>query len=434
MNAPTRPSELFRAVPAHGAQADGSVSSLSPATSKLIALDERVNAPIYTSLPLVAVRAEGSWIWDIDGHRYLDMMSAYSAVSFGHAHPRLLAALIDQAGRLAVTSRAVHSDQLAPFLAEVVRVTKLDRALPMNSGAEAVETAIKAARKWGHVVKGVPDGAAEIIVFDNNFHGRTTTIVSFSSHEEYRAGFAPLTPGFVRVPYGDAAAVAAAVTPNTVAILFEPIQGEGGVIVPPAGFLQALRTLCDDANILLLADEIQTGLGRTGKTLALEHEGVRADGVCLGKALGGGFLPVSAFVGTEALMTVFQPGDHGSTFGGNALAARVGHEALRVLEEERLCERATTSGEALRARLDEAGHPAIVDVRGRGLMLGVELAAEIDAQAVCHRLMKAGMITKLTHRNTLRLSPPLTTDLADLRWGADRLLEVLDDIVLHSDD
>ncbi len=407
----------------------GAPARQSAQTAALVALDERVNAPIYTSLPLVAKRAEGSWIWDIDGRRYLDMMSAYSAVSFGHAHPRLLLALIEQAGQLSVTSRAVHSDQLAPFLAEVVRVTGLDRALPMNSGAEAVETAIKAARKWGSTVKGIPDGDAEIIVFDNNFHGRTTTIVSFSSHDEYRAGFGPMTKGFVRVPYGDAEAVARAVTRKTCAILVEPIQGEGGVIVPPAGFLKALRTLCDRENILLLADEIQTGLGRTGKVLAIEHEGVRADGVCLGKALGGGFLPVSAFVGTEALMTVFKPGDHGSTFGGNALASRVGHEALRVLQEENLCDRSTESGALLRARLEAAKHPAIVEVRGRGLMLGVELQPEIDAQAVCHRLMHAGIITKLTHRNTMRLSPPLTISAEDLHWAADRLLGVFDDVL-----
>ncbi|MGI4983984.1 MAG: ornithine--oxo-acid transaminase [Janthinobacterium lividum] len=399
---------------------------LSARVTQTLALDARVNAPIYASLPIVATRAEGSWIWDVDGRRYLDMMSAYSAVSFGHAHPRLLAALVEQAGRLAVTSRAVHSDQLAPFLAEVVRVTGFDKALPMNSGAEAVETAIKAARKWGHRVKGIADGAAEIIVFDNNFHGRTTTIVSFSSHPEYRAGFAPLTAGFVGVPYGDAAAVAAAITPRTCAVLVEPIQGEGGVIVPPTGFFKALRELCDTHHVLLIADEIQTGLGRTGRTLALEHEGIRADAVCLGKALGGGLLPVSALVGTNEVMNVFVPGDHGSTFGGNALAARVGREALVVLEDEHLNARSTASGAALRGWLEAARHPAIAEIRGRGLMLGVEIVASVDAQDVVDALARAGIITKLTHRNTIRLSPPLTIEPDDLRWAADRLLEALD--------
>jgi ornithine--oxo-acid transaminase len=359
------------------------------------------------------------------------MMSAYSAVSFGHAHPRLLAALVEQAGRLAVTSRAMHSDQLAPFLADLTRVTGLDRALPMNTGAEAVETAIKAARKWGVEVKGLEDGTPEIIVFDNNFHGRTTTIISFSSHAQYRAGFGPLTPGFVRVPFGDAAAVERAITRNTCAILVEPIQGEGGVVVPPAGFLTALRALCDTHHMLLIADEVQTGLGRTGHTLAIEHDGVRADGICLGKALGGGLLPVSAFVGSESLMSVFKPGDHGSTFGGNALGARIGREALSVLEDEHLSERAAASGLALRTWLEAAHHPAIAEVRGRGLMLGVELVKGIDAHAVVERLAEAGIITKDTYGNTVRLSPPLNIARDDLRWSAERLLEVLDGFPVH---
>lgn len=424
---PSVPRHDSVAAPLTAAVAPRAAGTPALSTSEIIALDARVNAPIYHSLPVVAVRAEGSHIWDLEGRRYLDMMSAYSAVSFGHANPRLLAALVDQAGKLAVTSRAVHSDQLAPFLAEVVRMTGMDRALPMNTGAEAVETGIKAARKWATKVKGVPDGTAEIIVFENNFHGRTTTLISFSSHPEYRAGFGPLTAGFVRVPYGDLAATKAAINSRTCAILVEPIQGEGGVIVPPEGFLRGLRDLCDEHRMLLIADEIQTGLGRTGKTLAIEHEGVRADGVCLGKALGGGLLPVSAFVGTEELMTVFQVGDHGSTFGGNALASRVGLEALRVLQDEGLSERARISGAQVRRWLLDAAHPAIAEVRGKGLMLGVELVGTLDAQMVCDRLMDAGVLTKLTHRNTLRLSPPLTTSLDDLKWGVETLLTVLSD-------
>ncbi|MCP1118991.1 ornithine--oxo-acid transaminase [Robbsia andropogonis] len=393
----------------------------------LLALDARVNAPIYTSLPLVATRAQGVWIWDLAGKRYLDMMSAYSAVSFGHAHPRLLAALTDQASRLSVTSRAMHSDQLAPFLATLVDMTGQARALPMNSGAEAVETAIKAVRKWGHTVKGIPDGQAEIIVFDGNFHGRTTSIVSFSSHPEYRAGFGPLTPGFVSVPYGDIDAVRAAITPRTCAVLVEPIQGEGGVNVPPPGFLAALRALCDTHDVMLVADEIQTGLGRTGAMLACDHEGVRPDAVCLGKALGGGFLPVSAVVGSEALMTVFRPGDHGSTFGGNALAARVGHEALQVLRDEGLCARAEQGGALLVGLLRDAAHPLIADIRGKGLMIGVQFVASVDAEAVCHALMDAGIVTKVTHHNTIRLSPPLAINDETLQWAVGVLLRVLND-------
>lgn len=422
---PTATPATIPAAPA-ASQSSQAGKPADPRSAQLIALDARVGAPIYASLPIVAARAEGSWIWDVDGRRYLDMMSAYSAVSFGHGHPRLLAALVEQAGRLAVTSRAVHSDQLAPFLADLTRITGLDRALPMNTGAEAVETAIKAARKWGVEVKGIPDGACEIIVFDNNFHGRTTTIISFSSHAQYRAGFGPLTPGFVRVRYGDAAAVAAAITERTCAVLVEPIQGEGGVVVPPKGFFPALRALCDEHNVLLIADEVQTGLGRTGRTLAIEHEGVRADGICLGKALGGGLLPVSAFVGTESLMTAFRPGDHGSTFGGNALAARIGREALSVLEDEGLCARAEASGKVLRDRIVAANHPAIAEVRGRGLMLGVQIADGIDAHEVVVRLAAAGIVTKDTYGNTVRLSPALNIDQDDLIWAANCLLEVVD--------
>jgi ornithine--oxo-acid transaminase len=398
----------------------------------LIDLDQHVCAHNYAPLAIVASRAEGSWIWDTEGRRYLDMMSAYSAVSFGHGHPRLVAALVDQAGKLAVTSRAIHSDQLAPFLSDLVSLAGLDLALPMNSGAEAVETAIKVARKWGATVKGIPDGAAEIIVFDNNFHGRTTTIISFSSHAQYRAGFAPLTPGFRSIPFGDAGALQQAITPNTCAVLIEPIQGEGGVIVPPAGYLTDVRRLCDVNRVMLIADEIQTGLGRTGDLFAVHHEQVKPDGLCVGKALGGGLLPVSAFVATEELLGVMRPGDHGSTFGGNALAARVGREALAVLVEERLSERARVAGAVLRDALSSARHPLVAEIRGRGLMLGLQLAEQIRAHDVVERLGQVGIITKDTYRNTIRLSPPLNTDSADLQWGAARLLEVLDEFLVSA--
>jgi len=398
----------------------------------LIDLEQHVSARNYTPLPIVASHAEGSWIWDTAGRRYLDMMSAYSAVSFGHGHPRLVGALIEQARRLAVTSRAIHSDQLAPFLSDLVKLTGLDLALPMNSGAEAVETAIKVARKWGNTVKGIRDGAAEIIVFDNNFHGRTTTIISFSSHDQYRSGFGPLTGGFRSVRFGDAQALRAAITPHTCAVLIEPIQGEGGVVVPPAGYLTEVRRLCDEHNIMMIADEIQTGLGRTGDVLAVNHEGVRPDGLCLGKALGGGLLPVSAFVATQALLGVIHSGDHGSTFGGNALAAHVGREALAVLVEEQLPMRAAQGGKVLRDALEAANHPLMVEVRGRGLMLGLQLTDTVVAHDVVERLGQAGIITKDTYLNTIRLSPPLNTDPADLEWGTLRILEVLDEFAASS--
>src|SRR5882724_8754895 len=295
-----------------------------------IALENRVSAPNYAPLPVVLARGEGSYLWDVDGRRYVDMMSAYSAVSLGHAHPRILAALTAQAERLAVPSRAYYNDRLGPFLAELCRLSGLDAALPMNTGAEAVETAIKAARRWGYRVKGIPRDRAEIIVADGNFHGRTTTVISFSSEAEYRDGFGPFTPGFRAVPFGNLAAIERAITPHTAAVLIEPIQGEAGIIVPPAGFLLGLRRLCDAHNVLLILDEVQSGLGRTGAWFAFQHEGIVPDGLILGKALGGGVLPVSAFVGTRALMDVFTPGSHGSTFGGNPLAAAVGLAALAI--------------------------------------------------------------------------------------------------------
>ena len=386
-----------------------------PLTSSPIALEERYGAANYAPLPVVLMRGAGVHLWDQHGRRYLDMMSAYSAVSFGHSHPRLVEALVAQAGQLAVTSRAFHTDRLGPFLERLCRLTGMDRALPMNSGAEAVETALKAARKWGYTVKGIDEGRAQVVVAANNFAGRTTTLVGFSTEPQYRAGFGPFAPGFVTVPFGDAAALAAAMTPDTCAVLIEPIQGEAGIIVPPAGYLRAVRELCTRENVLMLCDEIQTGLGRTGRLLACHHEGVRPDGLTLGKALGGGLLPVSAFLARQDVMAVFGPGDHGSTFGGNPLAAAVGDVALQVLVDERLSERAAVEGELLMERLQELAHPAIVDIRGKGLLVGVEIDPGFaSARAVCEALTHEGVLTKDTHGTVVRLAPPLVIGSRDI--------------------
>lgn len=371
-------------------------------------LEDRYGAENYAPLPVVLTRGEGVHLWDDSGRRYLDLMSAYSAVSFGHGHPALVSALVAQAQRLAVTSRAFHSDRLGPFLERLCRTTGMARALPMNSGAEAVETALKAARKWGYGVKGIAEGQARILVAEGNFAGRTTTIVGFSSEAQYREGFGPFTPGFVRVPFGDAAALEAAITPQTCAFLVEPIQGEAGIVVPPAGYLRAVREICTRRNVLMICDEIQTGLGRTGALLACDHEGVRPDGLTLGKALGGGLLPVSAFLARDDVMAVFRPGDHGSTFGGNPLAAAVADAALHLLERERLAERAAALGEHLMQRLRALAHPAIVEVRGKGLLVGLEIDPSVaSARDVCEGLMHEGVLTKDTHGTVVRLAPPL---------------------------
>ncbi|MBX3606759.1 MAG: ornithine--oxo-acid transaminase [Piscinibacter sp.] len=380
-----------------------------------IALETAHGAHNYHPLPVVLTHGEGVHLIDRDGRRYLDMMSAYSAVSFGHSHPVLVRALTEQAQRLAVTSRAFHTDRLGPFLAALCGSTGMDRALPMNSGAEAVETAIKAARKWAYKVKRVPEGRAQIIVADGNFAGRTTTIVGFSSEAQYRDGFGPFAPGFVSVPFGDARALEAAITPNTAAFLVEPIQGEAGIVVPPAGYLRAVREICNRHDVLMICDEVQTGLGRTGAVLACDHEGVRPDGLTLGKALGGGLLPVSAFLARSDVMAQFTPGDHGSTFGGNPLAAAVGLAALELLERERFAERAAELGEHLMARLRALRHPAIAEVRGRGLLVGVEIDPEVaTARAVCDALMHEGVLTKDTHDTVVRLAPPLVITRAQI--------------------
>lgn len=391
--------------------------SLRPAefTASPRELEERFGARNYHPLPVTLVRGEGVFLWDDQGRRYLDMMSAYSAVSFGHSHPALVQALTEQAARLAVTSRAFHTDRLGPFLARLCRDTGMDRALPMNTGAEAVETAIKAARKWGYKVKGVPEGQARILVAQGNFAGRTTTIVGFSSEPQYRDGFGPFAPGFVSVPYGDVAALERAITPQTVAFLVEPIQGEAGIIVPPPGYLRAARELCTRHRVLLICDEVQTGLGRTGRVLACQHEDVVPDGITLGKALGGGLLPVSAFCAREEVMGVFRPGDHGSTFGGNPLGTTVGLAALELLEREGLCERALHLGERLMQGLRALRHPAIREVRGRGLLVGVEIDRDFaHARSVCEALMREGVLSKDTHDTVVRFAPPLTVSAAQV--------------------
>jgi len=398
-----------------------------------VSLEARFGAGNYAPLPVTIVRGQGVYLWDDAGRRYIDMMGAYSAVSFGHCHPRLVKALTEQAQRLDTISRAYFSDRLGPFLAKACALTGLDAALPMNSGAEAVETALKAARKWAYKVKGVPSDQAEIIAAEGNFHGRTISIVGFSSVAQYRDGFGPFPAGFKLVPFGDASALAAAITPDTAAFLVEPIQGEGGINVPPPGYLAEVARICRANNVLLLCDEIQSGLGRTGRLLACQHEGVVPDGLMLGKALGGGLFPVSLFLARRELMRVFTPGDHGSTFGGNPIAAAVGLAALETLVDERLAERAAVVGAHLLARLSSINSPIIREVRGRGLFAGVELYRNMaNAGTVVRRLVQAGVLTKDTHRNTIRFAPPLIIDESQIDWAVERLAEVLEETVAHT--
>jgi ornithine--oxo-acid transaminase len=370
--------------------------------------ERRWSAHNYEPLPVVLVRGEGAYVWDEQGRRYLDLMSAYSAVSHGHAHPRLVRALTEQARRLAVVSRAFYSDRLGAFLERACALTGQEAALPMNTGAEAVETALKAARKWAYTVKGVPPEQAEIIVCEGNFHGRTIAIVGFSSVEQYRRGFGPYPAGFRCIPYGDAAALEAAITPRTAAFLVEPVQGEGGINIPPPGYLAECARLCRKHDVLLICDEVQTGLGRTGRLLASEHEGVQPDGLVLGKALGGGLLPVSLFLARRDVMAVFTPGDHGSTFGGNPLAAAVGLEALNVLVDEGLIERAAQLGHYLQERLATLQSPALKEVRGVGLLAGLELQpSTLSGRALCERLLARGVLSKETRATVVRVAPPL---------------------------
>ncbi len=373
----------------------------------IIERENAFGAHNYHPLPVVLTRGEGVYVWDIDGKRYIDMMSAYSAVSHGHAHPALLAAATQQLHQLTVVSRAFYTEILGKFLQKACTTFGFERALPMNTGAEAVETAIKAARKWAYEVKKVPDNTAEIIVCEENFHGRTTTIVSFSSSKESRDHFGPATPGFRSIPYGDSAALEGAITPHTAAFLIEPIQGEAGIILPPKGYLAEAAAICRERNVLFIADEIQTGLGRTGALLACHHERVVPDAVLLGKALGGGILPVSLFLAKREIMEVFTPGTHGSTFGGNPLAAAVALKALEVLEEEQLAENSAKLGEYFLRQLQGLRHPLIAEVRGRGLFIGLEIEKSVPARRVALQLLERGILCKETRATTLRLAPPL---------------------------
>jgi len=391
-----------------------------------IELEDRYGAHNYHPLDVVVARAEGAWVWDVEGKKYMDFLAAYSAVNQGHCHPRLVAAMVRQAGRVGLTSRAFRNDQLGPFCKEITELTGFARVLPMNTGAEAVETAIKAARKWAYKVKGVPADQAEILVFEGNFHGRTTTIVSFSTEEDYRDGFGPFTPGFKILPYGDAEAVARAMHPNVAAILVEPIQGESGIVVPPAGFLRRLRELADEHRALLAVDEIQSGLGRTGKLFAYEHEGVRPDIVIIGKALSGGMYPVSAILADDEVMGVFHPGQHGSTYGGNPLGLAVAREALRVLVEEGMVERSAELGDYFLGKLRAIRSPHVAEIRGRGLWIGIQLKPEAGgARRFCEALQHEGLLCKETHSTVIRIAPPLVITRDEIDWATERIDKVL---------
>ncbi|HEY3554148.1 MAG TPA: ornithine--oxo-acid transaminase [Casimicrobiaceae bacterium] len=395
----------------------------------LIGRERTFGARNYDPLPVVLARGQGSWLADVDGHRYLDLMSAYSAVSFGHAHPRIVGALVAQAQQLGVTSRAYFNDELPLLLERLTQLTGLDRALPANGGAEAVETALKAARKWGHKVKGIAEGRSEIIGCQGNFHGRTIAVIGLSTEPQYRDGFGPFPPGLTTIPYGDADALERAITPRTAAFLVEPIQGEGGIVVPPDGYLRRCREICSAHRVLLICDEIQTGLGRTGRFLASEHDGVKPDGVILGKALGGGLLPVSAFVATNDVMQVFRPGDHGSTFGGNPLAAAVAMAALDVLFEERLIERSAELGAWMLRELASLRSGLVSDVRGRGLFIGIEVdRRRASARTVVDRLLERGILSKDTHETVVRIAPPLNIPRDDLVWAIGEIRNVFAEV------
>ncbi len=395
-------------------------------TADFLALEALYGASNYKPMDVVLARGQGVWVWDVEGTRYLDCLSAYSAVNQGHCHPKILAALTEQAQRLTLTSRAFHNDQLGLFYREICELTRAHKVLPMNSGAEAVESALKVARKWGYQVKGVPEDRAEIVVCSENFHGRTLAIVGFSTDPVSRAHFGPFTPGFRVVPYGDAAAFERAITPETVAILVEPIQGEAGVIIPPAGYLRRVREICTRERVIMVLDEIQTGLGRTGRLLAEEHEGVEADLTLVGKALSGGFYPVSAVLSNSEVLGVLKPGEHGSTFGGNPLACAVARAAMRVLVEEGMIENAAAMGERLLSGLRQIRTNHVKEVRGRGLMLAVELHPEAGgAHRFCEALKNLGVLCKETHVNTIRIAPPLVITPAEVDWAVERFDQAL---------
>lgn len=390
---------------------------------ELINLEDRFGAKNYKPLDVVLNRGQGIWVWDVEGNKYLDCLSAYSAVNQGHCHPKIRQAMMDQADKLTLTSRAFRNDQLPLLYEELCKMTDSHKMLPMNSGAEAVETVIKCARKWGYESKGVADGMAEIIVCNDNFHGRTLSIIGFSTDENARENFGPFTPGFKTIPFGDADALEQAIGPNTVAFMVEPVQGEAGVIIPPRGYLQKVRQICTQKNVLLILDEIQTGLGRTGKLLAEEHDGIQADLTLIGKALSGGFYPVSAVLSNDAVLGLLQPGQHGSTFGGNPLACAVARAALKVLVEENMIENAEKMGAYFLKELEKIEHPAIKEVRGIGLMIAIELAEGTPggARVICESLMKMGILCKETHTYTIRFAPPLIIKQQDIDWAVDKI-------------
>jgi len=395
-------------------------------TQEYISLENQYGAHNYHPLDVVIRRGEGIWVWDVEGNKYLDFLSAYSALNQGHCHPRIMQAMIDQAKMITLTSRAFRNDRLHLLYKKLVDISGLPKVLPMNSGAEAVETALKAIRKWAYTVKGVPKDQAEIIVCKENFAGRTITIVSFSTEEQYKSGFGPMTPGFKVIPFGDADALRKAITPNTAAFLVEPIQGEGGINMPPDGFLKEAGEICRENSVLLVFDEIQTGLGRTGKMFAFQHEDVKPDGITIGKALSGGFYPVSAFISTEEVMGVFKPGDHGSTFGGNPLAASIACAALDVIVEERLADRSAELGNYFMDRLNAIDSKHVKEVRGRGLLIGVELKKEAGgARRFCEALLREGMLAKETHEHVIRFAPPLIISKDEINWALERIDKVL---------
>jgi ornithine--oxo-acid transaminase len=391
---------------------------------ELIELEQQFGAHNYHPLDVIIERAEGVWVYDIEGKRYLDCLASYSAVNQGHCHPRILETLIVQAHKVTLTSRAFRNDQLPLLYRDLHELTGFDMALPMNSGAEAVETAVKAARKWGYKVKGIPDGQAEIIVCANNFHGRTVTVVSFSTDEQYRDGFAPFTPGFKVIPYGDSRALREAVTPNTCAFLVEPIQGEAGIIIPPAGYLREAAAICREHRVLLMCDEIQSGLGRTGELFAYQHEGIKPDVLIVGKALSGGFYPVSAVLASKGVLGVFNPGDHGSTFGGNPLACAIARTALRVLMDEGMVKRSAVLGRYFLDRLKTLRSADVKEVRGKGLWIGIELHSA--ARPYCEALKNEGVLCKETHDRVIRIAPPLTITSEEIDWAFDRIRKVIE--------
>ena len=395
-------------------------------TENIIQVSEKYGANNYHPLPVVLARGEGIWVWDVDGKKYLDMLSAYSAVNHGHRHPEILKALTEQAEKITLTSRAFHNEVMGSFLKELCEVTNMEKALPMNTGAEAVETAIKAARKWGYLKKKIKNNKAEIIVVENNFHGRTTTIVGFSSEDQYKNGFGPFTPGFTTIPFNDSNALRKAITPNTVGFLFEPIQGEGGVLIPDEGYIRDTYEICKENNVLFIADEIQTGFGRTGKLFCCDHEQVKPDIIIVGKALGGGVYPVSAILAADHIMEVFTPGDHGSTFGGNPLGSAVGTAAIKTLVKEELVKNSFELGDYFLKKLREIKSPHIKEVRGKGLMLGIEIKTESGtARPFCESLKKAGILAKETHHQVIRFAPPLIITKEDIDWALEKIEKIL---------